>query len=296
MNDDMGGLPAPEMANDFGATRPDEGPRLPGESRLSRVASRLSSASIADLDQTIVDGLCQAVELLDLDRSAVWQFTESGDDLVYTHVWDRPGSAAMRHPFSVGTLFPWHRAEIREDRAIWNERVDDVPSAVDRQSLLKLETAANAVVPMRSDGTLIGALSFDSCRRSVHWSPEVRDCMRVLASLFSQTIARARKDRQLGLALDEIARLRNQVVRERIGAGTLSSSPQPESGPSPEPLRLSYVESAHIRHVLERSGWRIRGANGAAEMLGMKPTTLESRMVKLGIHRPPRRIVRAPGY
>lgn len=46
---------------------------------------------------------------------------------------------------------------------------------------------------------------------------------------------------------------------------------------------LDQAERAHIVRALERSGWRIRGANGAAEQLGIKPTTLESRMKKLGI-------------
>jgi len=46
---------------------------------------------------------------------------------------------------------------------------------------------------------------------------------------------------------------------------------------------LDQAERAHIVRALERCGWRIRGANGAAEQLGVKPTTLESRMKKLGI-------------
>jgi len=45
------------------------------------------------------------------------------------------------------------------------------------------------------------------------------------------------------------------------------------------------VERNHIQHVLERTGWRIRGHGGAAETLDLKPTTLESRMRKLGIFR-----------
>ena len=44
-------------------------------------------------------------------------------------------------------------------------------------------------------------------------------------------------------------------------------------------------ERNHIRRVLERTGWRIRGQGGAGEILGLKPTTLESRMKKLGIVR-----------
>jgi PAS domain S-box-containing protein len=45
------------------------------------------------------------------------------------------------------------------------------------------------------------------------------------------------------------------------------------------------VERNHIHRVLERTGWRIRGHGGAAEMLDLKPTTLESRMRRLGIFR-----------
>jgi transcriptional regulator with GAF, ATPase, and Fis domain len=41
-----------------------------------------------------------------------------------------------------------------------------------------------------------------------------------------------------------------------------------------------------ILKVLELTGWRIRGAGGAAEILGLKPTTLEARMKKLGVRRP----------
>ncbi len=38
--------------------------------------------------------------------------------------------------------------------------------------------------------------------------------------------------------------------------------------------------------VLEQTGWRVRGRGRAAEILGLKPSTLESRMKKLGIERP----------
>ncbi len=40
---------------------------------------------------------------------------------------------------------------------------------------------------------------------------------------------------------------------------------------------------AHIIAALKKSGGKIYGANGAASLLGMKPTTLQSKMKKLGI-------------
>jgi formate hydrogenlyase transcriptional activator len=46
---------------------------------------------------------------------------------------------------------------------------------------------------------------------------------------------------------------------------------------------LDEVEREHIKRALERCGWRIRGPNAAAALLGVKPTTLESRIKKLGL-------------
>jgi PAS domain S-box-containing protein len=51
-------------------------------------------------------------------------------------------------------------------------------------------------------------------------------------------------------------------------------------------LTLEAVERNHIIDVLEKTSWRVSGENGAAKLLGLKATTLESRMKKLGISRP----------
>ncbi len=51
-------------------------------------------------------------------------------------------------------------------------------------------------------------------------------------------------------------------------------------------LTLDEVQRLHIIEVLEHTGWRVSGPNGAARILGMEPSTLTSRMSKLGIKRP----------
>ena len=48
---------------------------------------------------------------------------------------------------------------------------------------------------------------------------------------------------------------------------------------------LEALERDHIVRVLERTNWRVSGDKGAAMILGLKPTTLEARMKKLGITR-----------
>jgi len=52
------------------------------------------------------------------------------------------------------------------------------------------------------------------------------------------------------------------------------------------PRTLEEIEREHIVSVLESVGWRVSGERGAAKILGLKRTTLEARMNKLGISRP----------
>jgi transcriptional regulator with GAF, ATPase, and Fis domain len=49
--------------------------------------------------------------------------------------------------------------------------------------------------------------------------------------------------------------------------------------------KLEDLERRHIVAVLEKTGWRIAGQGGAAEVLGLKRTTLQAKMKKLGIKR-----------
>ncbi|QQO56866.1 MAG: sigma 54-interacting transcriptional regulator [Thiohalocapsa sp. PB-PSB1] len=89
-----------------------------------------------------------------------------------------------------------------------------------------------------------------------------------------------------------VRELRNLIERALIlsdGPTLRIDLPGPASPPTPEEAadeRLEAIERAHIRAILARTGWRIRGERGAAAILGLKPTTLEYRIKKLGLKRP----------
>jgi transcriptional regulator with GAF, ATPase, and Fis domain len=51
-------------------------------------------------------------------------------------------------------------------------------------------------------------------------------------------------------------------------------------------IRFSDAERVAILRAVELAGWRISGRGGAADILGLKPTTLHAKMRKLGIRRP----------
>lgn len=49
---------------------------------------------------------------------------------------------------------------------------------------------------------------------------------------------------------------------------------------------LEEIEREHILRILEKTGWKIAGPGGAAEILGINPSPLRSRIQKLGIAKP----------
>lgn len=71
----------------------------------------------------------------------------------------------------------------------------------------------------------------------------------------------------------QAARL-SRVKRLQEGGGQVSASPADR--------RETTMEWNRLR-ILQKSNWKIKGPNGAAERLGVKPTTLRSRMGEWGL-------------
>ncbi len=86
-----------------------------------------------------------------------------------------------------------------------------------------------------------------------------------------------------------VRELRNIVERSMIVCRNRSLSLEaPKSVTAKESYNptLEEYQKRYILKILKKTGWRIRGEKGTAKILGMKPTTLYSRMKKLGIKRP----------
>jgi transcriptional regulator with GAF, ATPase, and Fis domain len=70
-----------------------------------------------------------------------------------------------------------------------------------------------------------------------------------------------------------------------------SKPPARETSGGAEPeflteLELQRREREDLLVILQKTNWRIKGADGGAELLGVEPTTLVTRMNKMGLKRP----------
>ena len=107
------------------------------------------------------------------------------------------------------------------------------------------------------------------------WPGNVRELQNVV-----ERMAVTAKGSQLNLPADWLSDSPTPVPYEPS-----KSQPLESAVASQAEITVESIERAHILKVLEQRRWRIEGPHGAAVVLGLKPSTLRSRMRKLHIDR-----------
>jgi transcriptional regulator with GAF, ATPase, and Fis domain len=152
------------------------------------------------------------------------------------------------------SVFPIHVPPLRE-------RLEDIPLLVEH--LIKLITKRLNCVPLTLSDKHIKQL------QSYGWNGNVRELQNVVErAVIQHQCGKMKADFDLGI---------HPNVKPK------TSVPKEETLLTRDELRSR--ERASIIAALEKSDYKIYGKQGAAEILGMKPTTLASRMKALGIKR-----------
>ena len=74
---------------------------------------------------------------------------------------------------------------------------------------------------------------------------------------------------------------------DRDAGEDVAESPRQEEGTAIlTEAEMRDRERENLLAALKQTRWKLSGPDGAAELLGIKPTTLASRMKKMGIERP----------
>jgi transcriptional regulator with GAF, ATPase, and Fis domain len=216
------------------------------------------------------------------------------------------------------------RFEVADRSSIFLDEIGDVPAEVQVKLLRVLEERQierlGSPTPIRVDVRIIAAthrnleklIAADAFREDLFYRlnvfpirvPSLRDRTEDIPLLvwrfvdefsksFGKQIEAIPKENMDALQRypwpGNIRELRNLVERAMIqatGTELRIALPRPSAAADERSVRLADVERAHVRSVLESTAWRIRGANGAADRLGLRPTTLETRMARLGLRRP----------
>jgi transcriptional regulator with GAF, ATPase, and Fis domain len=178
---------------------------------------------------------------------------------------------------------------------------------VEREDLAALEIAdpvwlerhavrSFAALPLEHGARCIGVLAIFS--RAALPDEDLR-LLAAAARLGAEAIGNIEAYRRLAAERNRLAakhaRLRAAVARSEPATGLAPGSALAGTGamlradaPAPRPPTFAQIQREGILRALQRARWRVSGPHGAARALGLKPTTLESKMKRLGIRRPPR--------
>lgn len=187
--------------------------RLRFETLIAELGAGFVHVRPRETDRLIEEALGRLVRTLDLDRSVIFQFDGEGD-FVSTHQWTRPGLAPAPRRVPAREQFPWHLSKIRTGELVSFATLEEVPDEMDREGLRRFGTKSAITVPLVTDGTVWGVVSFVAVREPRTWSPDVVERFRVVALLLANVVARQKLDEDLRLAATESAKLRERLRDE----------------------------------------------------------------------------------
>ncbi len=146
-------------------------------------------------------------------------------------------------------VFPIYVPPLRQRRM-------DIPALIQHFISLKAKELKLASIPSLAPGAIDTLMHY-------HWPGNVRELQNII-------------ERALILQPD------GPLTFEHLEKTPTTPPPQPERI-SDTILKLDDVIADHIRHVLVKTDGKINGSDGAAALLGVNPSTLRNRMIKLGI-------------
>ena len=215
------------------------------ERAVADIAARFAAVDIGDLDDRIVESQRQLCGLLEADRSWLWE--PHGDLFTCTHLWSRDdiqSPVPLPDALEAREHLPWLLSQVEAGHIIAVNRIDDVPSAPDRESLRRIGTQSTITVPLSVGSKLIGILSFGTLRSERTWSGYTLEGLKLIAAVMANGLARHQATQALGSALDEVRRLRARLAPEHV-----QMRREVKSVKLP---RQVAVDSASVRHLMEQ--------------------------------------------
>ena len=147
------------------------------------------------------------------------------------------------------------------------ERTEDIPSLANR-FLNQVASKLNLPLPQFTKANMLELQGYD-------WPGNVRE----LQNVIERAVITARSGK---LAFHLTPATKSNGRRGKEDRRRVSDTEKPVLTEE----EMKQRDRENILNALNQSGWKITGADGAAELLGMKPTTLHSKIKKLGLKKP----------
>ena len=170
------------------------------ETLLTDISTRFINLPSDQIDSVIEEAQCRICSCLDIDLSALWQWSEESPRfMTLTHLHSPPDGPSRPEKIDAEKSFPWVLKKVlqRETLVLFT---DNMPpeAAFDQESRRHFGVKSSVVVPLAVGGApLIGVLTFDALWEERVWPNELVKRLELVAQIFCNALVRKELDRTL---------------------------------------------------------------------------------------------------
>ncbi len=187
--------------------------RLRFEAMLSQFSSRFVHVAPEDLPGELEQALAQITEHLGLDRGTIYELSSEGDQLRAIASWAGAGQAAPPAVIS-RDLIPGLWTKLNQDGLVLVSSPAELPEDAvhEREYFARRGLKALVAVPISSQGTVFGALSFAQVTRQRPWNQTVLIRLKLISEVIANALAQARADAALSASRNEARQLAGRLL------------------------------------------------------------------------------------
>ena len=194
--------------------------RLKFETLLAELSARFVNLPADRIDGEIEDAQHRICELLDIDRSTLWQVRE-GDPgtLLLTNLHQPQDILTPPEKMNAREFFPWVSEKVLSGETVSFSRLTDLPAEAerDRESFRPYNSKSAVFVPLSvGEGQVFGVLGFAVVREARLWPETVVMGFKLIAQVFANALERKQMDDQLREHIREIEELKERLERENV--------------------------------------------------------------------------------
>ena len=170
------------------------------EQLLLEISSRFISLPVESIDDAIEDAQRRICETLNLDLSALWQWSDKDPHiLTITHLHGPPEGPERPVGIDAFKTFPWiyHKALSGETLAISTEQLPE-EAGLDKETRRFYGVKSSVIVPIHEGGRpIMGVVSFDTLYEERSWSKQDVKRIKLVTEVFSNALARKQSEQKM---------------------------------------------------------------------------------------------------
>ncbi len=191
------------------------------ESIVGELSAAMARVPADEVDREIELWLGKICQVLDLDRSAVYERDSPDQPVRATHTWVRPNFPAFPPNYEPEKLIQRSTALVMSGKTLVFADPSEIPveNQDARRMVAKYGPKASAAIPMWAGGRVIGAASFGKFRSAREWSPELLDQLALAVRLFGSAIERKQSENAIRAVRTELrVASRRNVMSELVAS------------------------------------------------------------------------------